>query len=1118
MKKIYYTWLLVVLIIGFLPRICLSQTIKKVGEWGSGYYDSVVVQGNYAYCCTFFAGVDIIDISSPTNPQKVSNYMVADHTYDDDHVYNIAVIGNYAYVAAGSGGLQVVNISNPASPYLKGSWKTDETAEDVFINGQYAYIANGGGGLCILNIANPVNITLVGHEGTSGEAYSIYVSGNYAYVAERGLTDRMDQYSDLAIIDISSPANPFPVSVGWYPGLSDIRDIYIKDNYAYITDYNMCLQILDISNPADPKLAASFDNNSEGKGIFIEGDYAYMASGNTGLQVLDISNPTSPMLVGYYNTPGESNGITVKGHYAYVGDGRGGLQIIDISTPSNPIPVGSYDHSNWGARKICLKDNYIYLACGPDGLIILDATNPGRPTLAGCYDTPSWAQSVDVDNNLAYVANDSEGLFIIDVSKPSAPSLKGSCSTKHDAGDVKVSGNYAYVADDSMLVIDVSNPSSPTMAAEQEVTCRGNRIFVSRNYAYVSNICEGLKIINISNPTSPKLEGTYYHWSKAWSVFVSNHYAYIGSDSGRSLLILNVSVPNQPKLVKEYSMPDHIEDLAADDNYLYTATRGQGLRLVDIAMPSDPMEVAKFLPAENAKAVAVNGDYIYLADNMTGKLYVLQMDHSTASPRLKIDHTKLYFAAELPDSTTSPQSLLVSNSGAGTMTWSVSANENWLKFSPTSGTNSSVITVSANPTGLTIGTYSAVLSISSPQANNSPLKVEIQFQVYKKGQTSAPFGEFSTPTHGSTVSSSVPFTGWVLDDIGVQSVQLFLDAAQGLVYIGDAVFVEGARPDVEESYPNYPMNYKAGWGYMMLTNFLPGGDGIATIHAVATDLEGNQVTLGSKTITVANANAVKPFGAIDTPAQGGTASGNEYINFGWVLTPLPNAIPTDGSTIRVWVDGVFLGNPVYNMHREDVSALFPDNKNSKGAGGYFYLDTTPYANGIHTIQWSATDDAGNSDGIGSRYFTVLNTANTAASADTASTGKRWENFPPTLPIPHDMRWNHQVKVVKGFPEENLPQSYYPRENHTISLEIKELDRVEIHLSEESTGTWMGYQMVGEAIRPLPIGSTLDMGKGIFCWQPGAGFIGRYRFIFIEKDQNGNILSGSKIVMTIKPKF
>jgi hypothetical protein len=29
-------------------------------------------------------------------------------------------------------------------------------------------------------------------------------------------------------------------------------------------------------------------------------------------------------------------------------------------------------------------------------------------------------------------------------------------------------------------------------------------------------------------------------------------------------------------------------------------------------------------------------------------------------------------------------------------------------------------------------------------------------------------------------------------------------------------------------------------------------------------------------------------------------------------------------------------------------------------------------NGVHTISWVVTDDAGVSDGIGSRYFTVQN--------------------------------------------------------------------------------------------------------------------------------------------------
>jgi len=93
--------------------------------------------------------------------------------------------------------------------------------------------------------------------------------------------------------------------------------------------------------------------------------------------------------------------------------------------------------------------------------------------------------------------------------------------------------------------------------------------------------------------------------------------------------------------------------------------------------------------------------------------------------------------------------------------------------------------------------------------------------------------------------------------------------------------------------------------------------------------------------------------------EGGSASGKNFVNWGWALTPRPNTIPIDGSTISVFVDGVNLGNPHYNIYRSDIATLFPGFANSDGAVGYFYIDTTTYKDGIHTIQWSARDDNGN---------------------------------------------------------------------------------------------------------------------------------------------------------------
>src|SRR5207253_5382458 len=103
----------------------------------------------------------------------------------------------------------------------------------------------------------------------------------------------------------------------------------------------------------------------------------------------------------------------------------------------------------------------------------------------------------------------------------------------------------------------------------------------------------------------------------------------------------------------------------------------------------------------------------------------------------------------------------------------------------------------------------------------------------------------------------------------------------------------------------------------------------------------------------------------DTPAQGETVSG-VITNFGWALTPQPRSI-AGGSAIDVYVDGVRRGHPVYNNYREDLATILPGYANSRGAAGYFTLDTRTLANGVHTIAWVVRDSGGNSAGIGSRF-------------------------------------------------------------------------------------------------------------------------------------------------------
>jgi hypothetical protein len=270
------------------------------------------------------------------------------------------------------------------------------------------------------------------------------------------------------------------------------------------------------------------------------------------------------------------------------------------------------------------------------------------------------------------------------------------------------------------------------------------------------------------------------------------------------------------------------------------------------------------------------------------------------------------------------------------------------------------------------------------------------------------------------------------------------------------------------------------------------------------------VTLGSKTITVDNANAVKPFGAIDAPTQGGTASGANFVNWGWALTPLPKKIPTNGSTIDVVVDGVKIGHPTYNNYRADIAGLFPSYNNSNGAIGYYYLDTTAYENGVHTIQWIAKDNAGKSDGIGSRYFTIRNTGGSrvqsaaqSAASTAPSTMRRVFNVDASYPYPELSRLpvdnRHPIRVKKGFKDNEKPQMLKPDENGNIMVEIEELERIEIHLTPEAaTAGWhSGFLSSDESLKPLPVGSTLDTARGVFYWSPGPGFVGDYELVFVD---------------------
>jgi hypothetical protein len=372
-----------------------------------------------------------------------------------------------------------------------------------------------------------------------------------------------------------------------------------------------------------------------------------------------------------------------------------------------------------------------------------------------------------------------------------------------------------------------------------------------------------------------------------------------------------------------------------------------------------------------------------------------------------------------------------------------------------------------------------------------------------------PFGEMDTPINNSTVYGVIPVTGWALDDVEVVSVSIYRESAQGLIKIWDASFVEGIRPDIAQEYPGYPNNERAAWAYSLMTGLFPDkGNSTYTIHAIATDSHGAETTLGTRTIHCDNANSTKPFGSFFRPDHGATASGN-YMNTGWALTPQPNTIPYDGSTITAFLDGVNIGHPFYNIWREEIAHAFQGYNNSEGAGGYIYIDTTQYQNGIHTLSWIVVDDAGNSGSVGTRYFKIENPVPVSmqnsmeASITPGDLGKLELNI------------TDPVAVRKGHNEKSAITNSYPGENGAITIEIEEMERLVLHFFDN--GIYTANSLESGELAGLPVGSSVDKEKGIFYWQPGPGAVGAFSTVFVT-GKDTSTFKKYPVIITIKPKL
>lgn len=464
----------------------------------SGPATAVSVIHPYAYVTTtgLQGGLQVVDVSNPVAPKLLGQ----SRSTLSGAATALDVQGNIAFIAAGSNrAVQVVDVGNPMIPTLLAEMNTSAPTMDIGVVSNLAYVAADRDGFLVVDVSSPSNPAVLGSLALSGKATAVQPVQNTVYVA-------MDT-GDIAVIDVATPASP--QQVGIYDGTGAATDIGVDTNrsVACVAASGAGMHVLNTSNPISPTLQHTVETIYGAQSLQIVNDRAYIAAGDSGVYIFSVQNPLAPALVADISFSGTATGISVADNLAYVAVDTEGMYTYDVSDPAHPILRG---HATLPGRvtsvQVVPNQNLAYVTAGSSGLHMVDVSNPVSPTLQSSYDTPGSALAVDVVDTRTYLA-DQSSIQILDSTSPVSPTLLGSFDMEQQgyAQDIQVVGDRAYVAsggfDGGLKILDVSNPQVPTFLATTTAAATG--VSVSDPIACLATVSEGVQCVHIGTADTP---------------------------------------------------------------------------------------------------------------------------------------------------------------------------------------------------------------------------------------------------------------------------------------------------------------------------------------------------------------------------------------------------------------------------------------------------------------------------------------------------------------------------------------------------------------------------------------------------------------------------------------
>jgi hypothetical protein len=241
---------------------------------------------------------------------------------------------------------------------------------DLWLFGDYAYtgsigtrttngVARRGNTMYVWRITDPANPVITDSiivDATTVNDVKISADGHLAVITHEGSSD---QRGGITLLDLADPAHPAVITRFNDPaaGLEGVHNVWIDGNFVYASSTLLC--VIDISNPAVPRVVASF---AGGEGFahdtYVRNGLAFVSKWEDGLVILDVGNgirggsPQEPVEVSRIELDGFTHNAWYWPEAGYVFVGReavydgtppyGLMHIIDVRDLANPTRAATY--------------------------------------------------------------------------------------------------------------------------------------------------------------------------------------------------------------------------------------------------------------------------------------------------------------------------------------------------------------------------------------------------------------------------------------------------------------------------------------------------------------------------------------------------------------------------------------------------------------------------------------------------------------------------------------------------------------------------------------------------------------------------------------------------------